>query len=145
MDLSEADVANAFHTLKDKNLVRDASASRVPRFEHNFQRGLGVPEQSAVLLGVLMLRGPQTAAELRLTLSAGTNLPTCRRLRFFWTSCKTALPTKAVRWSSNCPKRRARAGSVGRICCVDRWMLHHWHRPIFQAVSHAMPSNALRG
>ena len=27
---------------------------------------MGVPEQSAVLLGLLMLRGPQTAAELRL-------------------------------------------------------------------------------
>ena len=35
-------------------------------YEHNAQRGLGVPEQSAVLLGLLMLRGPQTAAELRL-------------------------------------------------------------------------------
>lgn len=66
MNLSEADLIDAVHTLKDKNLVRDASASRVPRFEHNFQRAMGVPEQSAVLLGVLMLRGPQTAAELRL-------------------------------------------------------------------------------
>ena len=36
------------------------------RWEHNFQRGIGVPEQSAVLLGLLMLRGPQTAGELRI-------------------------------------------------------------------------------
>ncbi|MBS0507518.1 MAG: DUF480 domain-containing protein, partial [Proteobacteria bacterium] len=33
---------------------------------HNFARGMGVPDQSAVLLGLLALRGPQTAAELRL-------------------------------------------------------------------------------
>jgi len=66
MNLSEADVADAINTLKEKTLVREASGSRVARFEHNFQRGIGVPEQSAVLLGVLMLRGPQTAAELRL-------------------------------------------------------------------------------
>jgi uncharacterized protein YceH (UPF0502 family) len=66
MDLTEADVAQATASLKDKNLVRENSGSRVTRFEHNFQRGLGVFEQSAVLLGIFMLRGPQTAAELRL-------------------------------------------------------------------------------
>jgi uncharacterized protein len=36
------------------------------RFGHNFQRAVGVPEQSAVILGLLMLRGPQTAGELRI-------------------------------------------------------------------------------
>jgi uncharacterized protein YceH (UPF0502 family) len=66
MELSEADVASALSTLKSVNLVRENSGSRVTRFEHNAQRGIGVPEQSAVLLGLLMLRGPQTAAELRL-------------------------------------------------------------------------------
>jgi uncharacterized protein YceH (UPF0502 family) len=66
MSLSEADVADAVSALKGTNLVRENSGSRVTRFEHNFQRGVGVPEQSAVLLGMLMLRGPQTAAELRL-------------------------------------------------------------------------------
>ncbi len=66
MELQEADVATAVSELKTKNLVRESSGSRVTRYEHNFQRGIGVPEQSAVLLGLLMLRGPQTAAELRL-------------------------------------------------------------------------------
>jgi uncharacterized protein YceH (UPF0502 family) len=66
MELSEADVANALSTLKAANLVRENSGSRVTRFEHNAQRGIGVPEQSAVLLGLLLLRGPQTAGELRL-------------------------------------------------------------------------------
>lgn len=66
MELVEADVAASLETLKEKGLVREASGGRTARFEHNFQRGLGVPEQSAVLLGLLMLRGPQTAAELRL-------------------------------------------------------------------------------
>jgi len=66
MNLSEAEVADAISSLKERQLVRENSGSRVTRFEHNAQRGLGVPEQSAVLLGLLMLRGPQTAAELRL-------------------------------------------------------------------------------
>ena len=66
MELMESDVATALASLKERNLVRESSGSRVTRFEHNFQRGVGVPEQSAVLLGLLMLRGPQTAGELRL-------------------------------------------------------------------------------
>ncbi len=66
MELTEAEIATALDTLLSLNLVRVASGSRVARYEHNFQRGVGVPEQSAVVLGLLMLRGPQTAGELRL-------------------------------------------------------------------------------
>jgi hypothetical protein len=66
MDLSEADVASALENLMALSLMRTNTSGRVARYEHNFQRGIGVPEQSAVLLGLLMLRGPQTAAELRL-------------------------------------------------------------------------------
>ena len=66
MNLTEAEVLEALSRLKEHQLVRENSGSRVTRFDHNFQRGIGVPEQSAVLLGMLMLRGSQTAAELRL-------------------------------------------------------------------------------
>jgi uncharacterized protein YceH (UPF0502 family) len=66
MSVTEAEIATALDTLMPLNLVRESSGSRVARYEHNFQRGVGVPEQSAVLLGLLMLRGPQTAGELRL-------------------------------------------------------------------------------
>lgn len=66
MELDEAQVATALDELKSAGLVRESSGSRTTRYEHNFQRGIGVPEQSAVLLGLLMLRGPQTAGELRL-------------------------------------------------------------------------------
>jgi len=66
MELDEAQVATSLDTLKSANLVREMSGGRATRYEHNFQRGVGVFEQSAVLLGLLMLRGPQTAGELRL-------------------------------------------------------------------------------
>jgi uncharacterized protein len=72
MELSEADVFNALNAMKlivnevQQPLIREVSGSRSTRFEHNFQRGVGVPEQSAVILGLLMLRGPQTAGELRI-------------------------------------------------------------------------------
>lgn len=66
MELDESEVIEALEVLKALNLVHESAAGRVPKFAHNFQRGVGVFEQSAVLLGMLMLRGPQTAAELRL-------------------------------------------------------------------------------
>jgi uncharacterized protein YceH (UPF0502 family) len=66
MELDEAQVATALDVLKSAGLIREASGGRSTRYEHNFQRGVGVFEQSAVLLGLLMLRGPQTAGELRL-------------------------------------------------------------------------------
>ena len=66
MHLPDAAVMEALEALRELNLVFEASGSRVTRFEHNFQRAIGVPQQSAVLLGLLMLRGPQTAGELRL-------------------------------------------------------------------------------
>jgi uncharacterized protein len=66
MNLSDAQAQEALDTLKLLSLVFESSGSRVARWEHNFQRAVGVPEQSAVLLGLLMLRGPQTAGELRI-------------------------------------------------------------------------------
>ncbi len=65
MNLSEAEITEALDSLRAASLVIESSGSRVPRYEHNAQRAMGVPEQSAVLLGLLMLRGPQTAGELR--------------------------------------------------------------------------------
>jgi uncharacterized protein len=66
LNLSEADVQDAIDALKLRHLVFEASGSRVARFEHNWMRAVGTNEQSMVLLGLLMLRGPQTAAELRI-------------------------------------------------------------------------------
>ncbi|MET0383099.1 MAG: YceH family protein, partial [Burkholderiaceae bacterium] len=66
INASEGDVLAALDTLKSLHIVLDGPGSRVPRFEHNVARVLGVPGQSVALLALLMLRGPQTAAELRL-------------------------------------------------------------------------------
>ncbi len=66
MAAGDDDVMAALDGLKGLSLVFEVSGSRVVRFEHNLQRGLAVPSQSAALLTTLMLRGPQTVAELRL-------------------------------------------------------------------------------
>lgn len=66
MNLDEGQVAAALDTLKSADLVRETSGGRTARFAHNFQRGFALYEQAAVLLAMLILRGPQTAGELRL-------------------------------------------------------------------------------
>jgi uncharacterized protein YceH (UPF0502 family) len=65
MDVSEAEVLATVEELKSLTLVNSVSGSRVLRYEHNFARGLDVPGAAMALLTQLMLRGPQTAAELR--------------------------------------------------------------------------------
>ncbi len=66
MNVTDAQAQEALDDLKLLHLVNESSGGRVARYEHNFQRGVGVPEQSAVVLGLLILRGPQTAGELRI-------------------------------------------------------------------------------
>lgn len=62
---SDAEVQVAVDALKSLALAFEVSGSRVARYEHNMGRALGVPSQSVALLATLLLRGAQTAAELR--------------------------------------------------------------------------------
>ena len=74
IDASEGEILEAIDILKGLWLVNEISGSRVSRFEHRLEKILGVPTQASALLTVLMLRGPQTAGELRLN---------CERLHKF--------------------------------------------------------------
>ncbi len=65
INATEAEVQDAVDALKTLSLVFESSGSRVTRYEHNMGRVLALPSQSVALLAVLMLRGPQTAPELR--------------------------------------------------------------------------------
>jgi hypothetical protein len=66
MEVSDAQAQEALDSLRDMTLVIESSGGRVPRYEHNIERVLKIPTQSTALLAVLMLRGPQTAGELRI-------------------------------------------------------------------------------
>jgi len=66
INATEAEVLTAADGLKSLSLVFEGSGSRVVRFEHNMARVYGLPAASVALLATLLLRGPQTSAELRL-------------------------------------------------------------------------------
>ena len=65
INATDSEVQVAVDALKALNLAFESSGSRVSRYEHNMPRGMGLPSQSVALLATLMLRGPQTGAELR--------------------------------------------------------------------------------
>ena len=74
MEVTESEVQATLDALKGRHLVIETSGSRVVRYSHNLERVLQVPSQSAAILTSLMLRGPQTAGELRIS---------CERLHSF--------------------------------------------------------------
>jgi uncharacterized protein YceH (UPF0502 family) len=66
LEVAERDVQTTIDALRTLSLVVESSGGRVMRYAHNVERVLDVPGPAVVLLAVLMLRGPQTAGELRI-------------------------------------------------------------------------------
>ena len=65
MEMSEADVRTALFELEQMGLVRVLSDARVSKFEHLAYGKLSLGRPDTAVLGLLLLRGPQTPAELR--------------------------------------------------------------------------------
>jgi uncharacterized protein len=66
MDAAEAEVQAAVDELRGASFVIESSGGRVMRYAHNVERVLDIASPAAALLAVLMLRGYQTAGELRI-------------------------------------------------------------------------------
>jgi uncharacterized protein len=66
IEVTEAEAQAAIDSLRGPALIMESSGGRVPRYAHNMERVLSLPSQSLALLTALMLRGPQTAGELRI-------------------------------------------------------------------------------
>jgi len=66
INASQSEIQEAVDNLKFLSLIIESSGGRSVRYAHNIERVLQIPTQSASLLTILMLRGPQTAGELRI-------------------------------------------------------------------------------
>ncbi len=65
MQLSEAQVGAALMDLRDHELAADEHGARVAKWRHRFTHQLLLKPHTQAVLVALMLRGPQTLAELR--------------------------------------------------------------------------------
>jgi uncharacterized protein YceH (UPF0502 family) len=65
MELSEGDVRSALFELEQRGLVRVLADARVPKYEHRLRDPLQLRRDEVAVVCLLLLRGPQTAAELR--------------------------------------------------------------------------------
>jgi uncharacterized protein YceH (UPF0502 family) len=64
MDLQPGAVGHALRELVDRRLARYVEGARAQRYEHRLAESYSITRQQQALLSVLLLRGPQTAAEL---------------------------------------------------------------------------------
>jgi uncharacterized protein YceH (UPF0502 family) len=62
--LAPGDIHHALRQLEQKGLARQVFSSRAERYEHRTGTALDLTRQQVALLGLLLLRGPQTAHEL---------------------------------------------------------------------------------
>ncbi|MBM5573280.1 YceH family protein [Deefgea sp. CFH1-16] len=74
IEATEVELLVALDQLREQGWVAEVNGGRVLRYEQSLAKVLRIPSQSVALLAVLMLRGPQTAGELRLN---------CERLHRF--------------------------------------------------------------
>ena len=65
MELVEPDVRTALFELSQMGLVRTIADARVSKFEHRVRDVLNLRRDEVAVLCLLLLRGPQTSAELR--------------------------------------------------------------------------------
>jgi len=65
MELREADVRTALFDMEQRGLVRTLADSRVPKFENRVRDGLNLRRDEFAVVCLLLLRGPQTTAEMR--------------------------------------------------------------------------------
>ena len=62
--LNVGDVSHALRQLEQKGLAKQVFSSRADRYEHRADKVLDLPKQQLTLVGLLLLRGPQTVNEL---------------------------------------------------------------------------------
>lgn len=108
IEATDAEVLTALDGLKSMSLVFEGPSSRVVKFEHNMGRIYNVPAQSVALLTVLMLRGPQTAAELRLNCERLHRFADISSVEAFLEELAEKFPPKVVKLPRAAGEREAR-------------------------------------
>lgn len=64
MELESGEVGHALREMEQRGLVRSIHGARAQRYEHRFAQAYSLTARQVAVLALLLLRGPQTLAEL---------------------------------------------------------------------------------
>lgn len=65
MEISLGDIGHALRRMEERGLVRSAHSARSLRYEHKVAQVYGLTPPQQAIIGMLLLRGPQTPNEIR--------------------------------------------------------------------------------
>jgi len=110
MELEAGEVGHALRQLEGKGLVTGSLAARASRYAHRFDLGYNVTARQRALLGLLLLRGPQTLNELFVRSERLADFPDADEVRSVLDRLATIEPAFVVRLPRASGQRE------------DRWM-----------------------
>lgn len=80
-DFEAGEVGHALRQLEGKGLVHGSLSARTSRYAHRFDAGYNVTARQRALLGLLLLRGPQTLNELYVRSERLADFPDAEEVR----------------------------------------------------------------
>ncbi|AGA91612.1 hypothetical protein Thimo_2916 [Thioflavicoccus mobilis 8321] len=108
MNLEVREVGHAVNALRDRDLVEAAFAGRTERYDQRLVSELKLDRRQAAVMATLMLRGPQTAAELRAHASRLAELPDLAALDYALRNLMQREPPLAVVLAAPAGRREER-------------------------------------
>ncbi len=81
--VAQGEVMIALQSLFEKGYMTEHKAKRATRYAHSLASELRIPKQSVPLLGILLLRGPQKASEMRVHTGSMYNFPNVESIEGF--------------------------------------------------------------
>ncbi len=108
MELEPGEVGHALREMTEKGLVRAVEGARAQRYEHRFAQYWSVTVRQQALLAMLLLRGPQTLAELHARSERLTGSASFEDVRLTLERLAQRTPTLVVNLGRNTGQREDR-------------------------------------
>ncbi len=108
MNLEVREVGHAVNVLRDRELVDASYAGRAERYDQRLVPALKLDRRQAAVMATLMLRGPQTAGELRANASRLAELPDLAALDYALRNLQQREPPLVIALSRTAGRRDER-------------------------------------
>ncbi|MEY6431069.1 YceH family protein [Thioalkalicoccus limnaeus] len=108
MNLEVREVGHAANVLRDRDLIDASYAGRAERYDQRLVSALRLDRREAAVMATLMLRGPQTASELRSNASRLAELPDLPALEYALRHLMSREPPLVIELPRSAGRREAR-------------------------------------